>query len=140
MIIYSGIFFEKEKIDNIVKSKLAKDIKFPHITFKFKPAKEDEELLNSLVGEEVNVYLYNFKQDENNAGFYVAKIESDNKYINDLFEYIECPHITTSVSEFGKPVDTYKLFSKKCPIEEELFVVIKGTFGNFIKPGYPVFK
>ena len=140
MIIYSGIFFEKEKIDNIVKSKLAKDIKFPHITFKFKPSKEDEELLNSLVGEEVNVYLYNFKQDENNAGFYVAKIESDNKYINDLFEYIECPHITTSVSEFGKPVDTYKLFSKKCPIEEELFVVIKGTFDNFVKSGYPVFK
>ena len=62
------------------------------------------------------------------------------KYINDLFEDIECPHITTSVSEFGKPVDTYKLFSKKCPIEEELFVVIKGTFGNFVKPGYPVFK
>lgn len=137
MIIYSGIFFEKEKIDNIVKSKLAKDIKFPHITFKFKPSKEDEELLNSLVGEEVNVYLYNFKQDENNAGFYVAKIESNNKYINDLFENIECPHITTSISEYGKPVDTYKLFSKKCPIEE-VFVVIKGTFGNFVKPGYPV--
>ena len=101
MIIYSGIFFEKEKIDNIVKSKLAKDIKFPHITFKFKPSKEDEELLNSLVGEEVNVYLYNFKQDENNSGFYVAKIESNNKYINDLFEFLNSTYSCAS-STVGK--------------------------------------
>lgn len=130
-MIYAGIFFDKNEIEKITPNKLEKEIQFPHITFKFRPNIEEQEIFKTLVNEEVDVYIYNFKMDEENAGFYVAKIETNNKTIQDLFFEIPCPHITTSVSENGKPVNTYKLFDKDCAVEKEIFHVIKGKFGYF---------
>lgn len=49
-MIYTGIFFTKE-LFNFVDGKLEKEIAFPHITFKFKPNKEEQELFTKLIGE-----------------------------------------------------------------------------------------
>ena len=130
-MIYAGVFFDKDVIETLAPEKLEKTIQFPHVTFKFRPSKEEAEIFQQLKGEKVDVYIFNFKKNEENAGFYVAKIETENEMIQNLFLEIPCPHITTSVSENGKPVNTYKLFEDELLEEKEIFKVVSGTFGYF---------
>ena len=86
---------------------------------------------NTFINEEVTVHLSQFNSDDKNAGFYVSKIESKNENLVKEFNKIAIPHITTSVAEFGKPVNTKNLFVKKCKIELVVDFIIKGKFGHF---------
>ena len=132
-MIYTGIFFTKE-LFNFVDSKLEKEIAFPHITFKFKPNKEEQELFTKLIVEKVKVHIYNFKQNSDNAGFFVDYIITENKELQECFDNILAPHITTSVSEKGKPVNTSKLLNQKdCSVDNDKDFFIEGVFGYFNK-------
>ena len=57
-MIYTGVFFDKDVIENLAPEKLEKTIQFPHITFKFRPSKEEAEIFQQLKGEKVNVSIF----------------------------------------------------------------------------------
>ena len=133
MLVYEGIFFDKDTSDIIrliEKEKLEKKVKNLHCTFKFHP--KDDEIFDELVGKEIEIALVGYGCDGNNSGFQVELPE----YIKDYYinyeednpESLKVPHITTSLAEGAKAVDTKNLdfepLPKKC--------IIKGRFGYFI--------
>mgnify|MGYP007092188125 CR=1 FL=1 len=96
-VIYEG-FFVTEKLN----SKLKKDIKDKHITTEFRPEITHEHLIGLHAKFEVVGYGIN----DDNEGYKVRLISCDNKELVDLYRKIDIPHITLSVSETGKPVNT----------------------------------
>lgn len=95
---------------------------------------EEQELFTKLIGEKVKVHIYNFKQNSDNAGFFVNYIITENKDLQECFNRILVPHITTSVSEKGKPVNTSKLLNQKdCSVDNDKDFFIEGVFGYFDK-------
>ncbi len=118
-IIYWGLFTEET-----IKGNLEKEVKDQHITFKFKPNEEDEILL---LGGEYTVNVVGYASDGENEGVLVEIPEE----LKRLYKNPAPPHITISVSETGKPVDTGKLnFTRDIP--EHIPKEIKCRVGYFV--------
>lgn len=127
-IIYEG-FFVNPKIDLI--STLDKDIEFKHITTEFKPAKTHE----YLYGKTARFAIVGYGNDYTNEGVKVNLVSCEDNELVDLFDSIFIPHITLSVSNDGKPVNTSKIdFTNNIP--DYLPEVIECIFGGF--KGSPV--
>lgn len=111
-VIYAGIFFASEAVEAAVEQKggviLEKAIALPHVTLAFRPSDEEMQELHSLVGKEIGVSLDEFAYNNRNAGFKVS-IVTPNSVVEGFLKG-KLPHITTSVSAEGRPVDTPKLF------------------------------
>ena len=119
-IIYEGFFIIDELHGN-----LEKDIQFKHITTEFRPKVTHEHLYGTKAGFVISGYA----NDGNNEGLYISKMTSSDKELEDLFDNVEVPHITLSVSTVGKPVNTAKLnFSQLNP---EDYYMVCGKFGGF---------
>lgn len=134
MILYSGIFFDKNT-SNIIKKyeikRLAKSNEFLHCTFKFKPSENEINEFNKILGKNVELALLGYGSNDKNSGFNV-KIpgEFEQFYINyDLDSKLTTPHITSSISNDGNPIDTKDLEFVKFtePIK------VTGKFGYFVK-------
>lgn len=106
-VIYEGVFFDFKSLKDALGIKnyeLAREIKDPHVTFKFRPSKP----AGHLYGEKVRFKVIGYACDGKNEGVAV-KLISSSKEIEELYENIAVPHITLSVSRDGKPVDTGRL-------------------------------
>lgn len=126
MIHYAGLFFEGEsekKIQELERNKLDKIHDKLHCTFKYEPV--DENMFDELVGKEFNIYLIGYGSNEENSGFQILLPEELRKY------YINqngLAHITASINEDGKAVNTSKL--KFEPLDKPIKVT--GRFGYWI--------
>lgn len=108
--IYIGIFVDYDTLqkfvnDNITKDRLSRMTERPHVTFAFRPKEYNPDLIGKLVMLKVVGYAC----DGKNQGL---QIEMDNTSIPEIlaeFDKIKNPHITLSISDDGKPVDTGKM-------------------------------
>lgn len=125
--IYTGVFFDKEYIEDtvnryITKDRLARVIKNPHVTFTYKP----EEVNPRLFGTMVVFVVIGYANDGKNQGLQVV-IARPNARLAPEYVKIGNPHVTISVSADGKPVDTGKMIFT--PIEQPFN--IHGYYGAF---------
>ena len=111
-IIYAGIFFDVDAVEAAVNQNggisLEKEIALPHVTLAFRPSNEDMQKLQGLLGKEIKVKLDEFAYNDKNAGFKVSVVTPDGVVEN--FLKGKLPHITTSIGQNGRPVETPKLF------------------------------
>ena len=133
--IYTGVFFYQEElqnaIDKITKTRLYRVIDNPHITFAFRPSRIDPVLF----GKKATFNIVGYACDENNQGVSVCLHVTESSELAKEFLAISNPHITISVSEIGKPVNTGKLdFIPLNRINSEIVgnLEITGTYGGFI--------
>lgn len=122
---YVGCFFEWSVLDKVLENiehiRLDRQIKYPHITFSYMPEFIDE----TLWGEKVRVRITGYGNDGENEGFKVELVSEDGKLQKEFAE-IEVPHITISVSETGKPINTRYL--EYIPVEP---VEVEGVYGGY---------
>ena len=123
---YTGVFFDKALTDN---GKLDKQIAFPHVTHKYKPAEIDR----SLFGQVVIFKVIGYGINAENEGLLVEVAEASEEMKKALAE-IEVPHITLSISANGKAVNTRYLDFESCTPW-----YIGGHYGGFEK-GKTFFK
>lgn len=138
MVRYMGIFFEgkqAELIKSLQPTKLDNTNDELHCTFKYKPT--DEELIEELVGQEVEVYLIGYGCDGKNSGFLVTFDESYNSYYINYHEdktdkngnpLLKPKHITVSLADGASATDTKDLNFVK--LSEPILVI--GKFGYWI--------
>ena len=125
--IYIGCFVEqKQLLDKVTeKNRLSRIIQYPHVTFCYEPAEVDK----SLFGKIVKIKAIGYGNDGKNEGLLV-EVYSDNLQISKMAECIVTPHITVSVAENEKAVNTRFLeFTKMEPFE------LEGIFGGYKKDG-----
>jgi len=134
MVHYEGIFFEADAVDlihSLERGKLARVNDEIHCTFKYHPT--SNEVFNEIVGKSFEVYLIGYGNDGQNSGFEILlPDELKNYYINYDEEnptVLNVPHITASLAEEAKAVDTKNLIFD--PLETPIKLV--GKFGYWIK-------
>ena len=113
--------YEKEEIKG--REHLDRLIEAPHVTFQYLP----EEVNENLFGEPVCLKVTGYGKNEENEGLRV-EIISENPEIQKMAKSIPLPHITLSISDTGKAVNTRFLeFSDVKPF------FLKATFGGYAK-------
>lgn len=134
MLCYEGIFFDSEAcyiIHQLESKKLDKVNDEIHCTFKYLPA--NNEIFDEIVGKEFEVYLIGYGNDGQNSGFEVLiPDELKEYYINydeQNPEILKTPHITASLANKAKAVNSKKLNFKK--LEKPIKLI--GRFGYWIK-------
>ena len=127
--IYTGAFIDAKILNGAIsflgKSRLAKLIEFPHVTFQFKP----ETVAESLFGEKIYIKVLGYGNDGKNEGLRVEAFAT-NQLLADMINEISVPHITVSVSADGKPVDTAKLSFSPIPS-----FFMEATYGAYTPEG-----
>lgn len=121
--LYCGIFLDKRSVDKLTAEQthtLARLIPNMHCTFAFMPSSDVEEAFRNIIGKPVSLLITGYGSDENNSGFSVA---IPNEYLH-LYHGNRTPHITVSLSENGKAVNTTNL-----PFENISPFYVNGTFG-----------
>lgn len=135
MLIYEGIFFEEDMVELIHSleiEKLAKvdDENYLHCTFKYRP--KNDEIFNDIVGRTFEVYLIGYANDGQNSGFELLFPDELKDYYINYDEQnptvLKTPHITASLAEGAKAVNTKKLNFK--PLEKPVKLV--GRFGYWV--------
>lgn len=132
--IYTGVFFDLSELSNkfakfasfIEEEILSNIIKNPHVTFTYKP----KDVRKDLLGKPVRFRVIGYACDGKNQGLQVEVLSIHSSLLSE-YGTIKVPHITISVSEDGRPVDTGKLDFK--PISVPFEVV--GTYGAFTDEG-----
>ena len=100
-VIYYGIFLEGKKLPE---PKLSRKMENPHVTMVFRPT-EHQAIPEDVLGTRVQVVITHEGCDEKNHGYKVmVPLHIWKYYKNDA-----TPHLTISISEDGKPVDTANL-------------------------------
>lgn len=116
-MIYWGLFFPTTTTDN----SLSNVVKFQHITFGFKV--KPPVGLNGRWGRIAETTIIGYGNDGENEG-YKIELHGWKKF----YRSNATPHITISVSENGKPVNTGKIKFDKC--EEIDYTGRWGWFGS----------
>ena len=126
-VIYQGFFVDPESENELEKiegdRKLQQDVPDKHITFRFMP-KEKDLLPPQILGQEYKLRIMGYGNDGKNSGFSVELPEG----LREFYKGAEQVHITTSLAEGAKAVDTGKLEFKKL----ETPIAITGKMGYFI--------
>ncbi len=150
VIIYTGFFVDQEELlEHNKHETLDRVIKDPHVTIEFRP--NSLPLISGIVdnldpgepGSEAIIKAVGYANDGKNQG-YLVDIQTENtpveNYIKQKTVTMENgesrpaqAHITVSVSEDGKPVDTEKLNFEPLPEEEQF--ELTGRLGIFSKDG-----
>lgn len=127
-VVYTGAFVDSKDLalklseHGVIRSKLWREIQNTHVTFQFRPEEVDE----SLYGCPVDIRVVGYGVNPQNEGLLV-EVSCANEAVQKLSEQVKVPHITLSVSEDGKPVNTrYVDFA---PIEHPF--VIRGVYDAF---------
>jgi len=121
-VIYEGFFISglEGSLDKLVKNQ--------HITTDFRPENPHPELY----GEKAFFIVTGYGNDGENEGLsvelYGETKEHLKEQLRELYEKIPVPHITLSVSEEGKPVNTSRLVFSG---EKFKGRVLSATFGAF---------
>lgn len=129
--IYTGVFFDAAELSEkfakyVGEETLSNIIKNPHVTFTFRPNSVD----TSLLGKPVCFTVTGYACDGKNQGLSV-EVSLIPAGLSSEYQTIKHPHITISVSEDGKPVDTSKLCFT--PLSESFEIV--GKYGVFTDAG-----
>lgn len=134
MVSYEGIFFDGEAVDfihSLEENRLERVNNILHCTFKYKPS--DKEIFDDIVGKNFDIYIVGYGNDGMNSGFEVVLPSELMKYYINFDEnnpdVIKIPHITASLSEGAKAVNTKNLTFKRL----EKSIKITGRFGYWIK-------
>lgn len=127
--VYTGWFIKQEELQKALQGKnfrsLARPVEHPHVTLAFRPRNPDL----SLLGSAAVIRATGYGNDGINEGLLV-EVNSAEKSLAEQLKKVPVCHITLSVAEGGKPVDTAKLqFEPVEPFE------IKGIFGAFTDQG-----
>lgn len=129
-VVYTGVFVDSKDLTHklsmhgVKRTKLWREIPNTHVTFQYRPETVDE----SLFGCPVYIRVVGYGVNSQNEGLLVEVICA-NKEVQKLCEQVAVPHITLSVSEDGKPVNTrYVDFVR---IENPF--VIQGVYNAFRK-------
>lgn len=122
---YCGIFVDSEELYQKMPGTLDKVIEHPHVTIKYRP--EEQELHGHLIGQNVEIEAIGYGKDEENEGLLV-RLKADNDELQKLCDQIPVPHITLSISENGKAVNTSNL--QFAELQEPF--LINGSYGAFI--------
>lgn len=129
-VVYTGVFVDSKDLTHklsmhgVKRTKLWREILNTHVTFQYRPETVDE----SLFGSPVDIRVVGYGVNSQNEGLLVEVICA-NKEVQKLCEQVAVPHITLSVSEDGKPVNTrYVDFVR---IENPF--VIQGVYNAFCK-------
>ena len=120
-VIYSAVF-----LDRPLPGRLTTVIANQHVTHVFRPSTVDK----SFLGKKVAVKLLGYANDGVNEGYSVS-VSSADENLHEALKSILVPHITLSVSESGKPVDTQKLDFK--PVDKCETII--GSYGVFCDDG-----
>lgn len=123
------IHYEAFFILNKLSSSLKNDIEFKHITTEYKPAISHEHLY----GIEAKFLITGYGNDDVNEGYKVKLISCESEELRELYNQIAVPHITLSIAENGKAVNTKNLLFM--PIDEH---VVTAKFGGFLNK--PIFE
>lgn len=123
-IEYIGCFFDVETVQQIPLSErrgpLFRTIRAPHVTFVYQP----EEVPFSLFGTKVTVKVIGYGCDGTREALRVELVDLPQELML-LAADISVPHITLSVAEGGKPVESR--FLTFDPIEP---FFLEGVFGG----------
>lgn len=129
--IYTGVFFDASELSEkfakyVGEETLSNIIKNPHVTFTFRPKEVDA----GLFGKPETFKVVGYACDGKNQGLQVEVSMLHHSLVSE-YNTIKTPHITISVSEDGKPVDTGNLEFESLwnPFE------ITGTYGVFTDEG-----
>ena len=129
-IIYWGVFFEWPQIRQataaLQREPLEREIAFPHITFAFRPQHID----TSLWGQSLTCYITGYGRDAENEGLSV-QLPADDPRVCAAYTGAAVPHITLSVSRWGKPVNTVRLAFSPLPSA----IPLTGVFGCYSDNG-----
>lgn len=141
-IYYQGIFLDEDSIKTLIEmqgEKLPKQIKNMHCTFKFKPTEQEIKKFGQLLGKPVILKVVGYYSDGKNSGYEIELTdEQEEVYTNSHvvegkngLPQVEktTPHVTVSMSENGKAVDTGMLPFEK--LEKPFY--ISGNAGYFVK-------
>lgn len=124
--LYLAFFIDRTSFHDTISSigtRLTQKIEAPHVTCFYKNAQAEQETKH-LFGRKVKFEAYGYGNDGINEGFLVRPLTTDKELLS-LFDGIAIPHITASLSNEGKAVNTAKL--NFIPIEPFTFV---GTYGG----------
>lgn len=128
-IKYIGGFLDpqllEKQLENCDRYPLGRTITTPHVTFAYRP----ENVPYELFGLTVTVRAIGYGCDGENE---VLLVEFENlpEPLQAYAEAISVPHITLSISEFGKAVNSYRLnFEPITPF------VLEGIFGGMDEDG-----
>lgn len=123
-VIYEAFFVQDDLL-----STLSKDIEYKHITTEFKPSITHEHLY----GQQATFLVTGYGNNRINEGYKVKLISCESNELKELYDNIDIPHITLSISEDGKAVNTQML--DFMPTNE---FKITTKFGGFL--GKPIYK
>ena len=123
-VIYEAFFVQDDLL-----STLSKDIEYKHITTEFKPSITHEHLY----GQQATFLVTGYGNNRINEGYKVKLISCESNELKELYDSIDIPHITLSISEEGKAVNTQML--DFMPTNE---IKITTKFGGFL--GKPIYK
>ena len=126
-VVYQAIFVNPEDVTKLIqlqKDKLPREVKNMHCTFKFQPSEEDIKKFSKLLGNELELKVVGYCSDGKNSGYEIElSPEQESVYSNahtvDTGKAVPIvektiPHITVSMSDGAKAVDTGMLpFSRK---------------------------
>ncbi|MCQ2571294.1 MAG: hypothetical protein MJ154_03570, partial [Candidatus Saccharibacteria bacterium] len=102
-IVYVGFFVSQSDIYSLFSPRLSKLIVAPHVTTKYRPKKD--EIHPELFGERVTITITGYGIDGENEGVAVT-ICPTSPELMEAYSKIPRPHITLSISENGKAVNT----------------------------------
>lgn len=132
--VYVGYFIEPEQMasmlselerQGVTDGGLAKAIACPHVTLGYMP----EDAHEGQFGETVTLRVVGYGNDGQNEGVKVELLDASNEALAHLGESVACPHVTLSVANGARPVNTrYLDFS---PVPEPFS--LQGTFGGYTK-------
>jgi len=125
-IVYTGVFFNLSELfnkfnANIGEPRLARIIENPHVTFAYQP----KEINPALFGELVTFRVIGYANDGKNQGLQVELVDAAQSVREEYYK-IETPHITVSIGEGCRAVNTAHLDFR--PIENPF--TISGFFGG----------
>lgn len=129
-VIYNALFVDNEeraKLLTVGSKHLSKINTEPHVTLHFRPTAENT--YRNLWGGKATLKVVGYANDGKNEGVLV-KVKAEDTLLQVLFDSVKTPHITISVSEDCKPVDTAKLDFQLCAP-----ITLKATFGAFVSTG-----
>lgn len=116
LVVYEGFFFKN--LGGMLKSV----VEHQHMTTQFMPTFYH----TIMYGKKAKFKVVGYANDGKNEGLKIVMIEGDEK-MRALYGLAPNPHITLSVSEEGKPIDTGDLNF----YEIENGPVLEGVFGGF---------
>ncbi len=129
---YIGAFISREQLQELTKTLPRKvlecPVDYPHVTFAYQPDVVDEQYF----GAEIHIRAIGYGCDGKNEGLKVC-LDAEQSELQILINQIPVPHITLSISETGRAVNTrYLQFTEIKPID------FTATFGGYIDQKGPI--